>query len=553
MLSVKEDFCLFPLSPPMPDLPNPPLDLFEALFAHPLWPRVGMALRLLFHAGFALLLFRFGRQARRETRTGAPGEWPSVLSLCGAAFFAVLAVRQADWQLMGQRNEAFLAFMQRYDRREFNPAHRFRAGRITDRKGRTLAGSRVTEQGIRRIYPYGPVFSHVVGYNHPLYGMTGLEAAGRNRLMGGTLRTREDLAQFGASLIDREGHTEGPSLRSTLDVDLQLTAHTLLEGRRGAVVLMDVQTGDLLVLASRPEFDPNRLHPRLFAGQVEGSPLLNRSLAGFYPPGSVFKLLVAAAALNQGFSGTLDTPADGFTTSPANPKIRDHDYHLARQAGREWRGHGRIGLAQAFATSSNVFFAQLGVQTGAGALTEAMTAAGMLNRFSVSERPEATLTQGAARLTPLSDSRPYAIAQLSIGQGDLLVSPLHIAMLSAAVARGGETVFPRIDTAQPVRTGGRLCGVEQAAALRWMMRRAVSEGTGRGANIPEIAIAGKTGTAQTGGGRESHSWFTGFAPSDQPRWAFAVVVEHGGFGSRVAVPLARQLLQTGVREGWLEL
>jgi peptidoglycan glycosyltransferase len=553
MLSVKEDFRLFPLCLSMPELPNPPLDFLEALFAHPLWPRFGMAVRLLFHAGFALLLLRVGRQMRREARGAAPGYWPTVLTLCGGVFFAVLAVRQADWQLMGQRKEKFLAFMQRYDRREFNPAHRFRAGRILDRKGRTLAGSRVTEQGIRRVYPYGPLFSHVIGYNHPLYGMTGLEAAGRHRLMGGSLRTREDLAHFGASLIDREGHTEGPSLRSTLDVDLQLTAHTLLDGRRGAVVLMDVQSGDVLAMVSRPEFDPNRLHSRLFTGQVEGSPLLNRSLGGLYPPGSVFKVLVAAAALNQGFSGTLDTPADGFTTAPANPKIRDHDYYVARQAGREWRGHGRIGLAEALAKSSNVFFAQLGIQTGAEALTDAMDAAGMLSRFSVSERPEATLTQGAARLTPLSDARPYAIAQFSIGQGDLLVSPLHIVMISAAVARGGETVFPRIDSAQPVRTGRRLSSEEHAAALRWMMRRSVTEGTGRGADIPEITIAGKTGTAQTGGGRESHSWFTGFAPSDNPRWAFAVIVEHGGFGSRAAVPLARQLLQTGVREGWLDL
>jgi peptidoglycan glycosyltransferase len=536
---------------PMPDLPNPSLDTLELLFAHPLWPRAGVALRLLFHAGFAWLLFRFGRQIRREAKIPANGYWPNALTLIGGVFFAVLALRQADWQLMGQRNEKFLAFMQRYDRREFNPAHRFRAGRITDRKGRTLAGSRVTERGIRRVYPYGPVFSHVIGYNHPIYGMTGLEAAGRTRLMRGSLRTREDLAHLGAALLDREGHAEGPALTSTLDVDLQLTAHTLLEGRRGAVVLMDVRTGDLLALVSRPEFDPNRLHPRLFSGQTEGSPLLNRSLAGLYPPGSVFKVLVAAAALNEGFTGTLDTPADGFTTAPANPKIRDHDYYIARQAAREWRGHGHIGLAEALAKSSNVFFAQLGIRTGAAALTDTMNAAGMLTRFSVSERPEATLSQGPARVSVLSDARPYGIAQFSIGQGDLLVSPLHIAMISAAVARGGETVFPRIDSAQPVRTGGRLCSEEHAAALRWILRRAVTEGTGRGAVMPEISVAGKTGTAQTGAGRESHSWFSGFAPSEDPRWAFAVIVEHGGYGSRSAVPVARQLLQTGVAEGWL--
>ena len=535
----------------MPDLPVFTLDVLEILFAHPLWPRAVVVLRLVFHAGFALLLLRMAARNRCWAAGPQKGAWPGALSLATSVFFVALAVRQADWQLMGQRHENFLAFMQRYDRREFNPAHRFRAGRITDRKGRTLAGSRVTERGIRRVYPYGPVFAHVIGYNHPLYGMTGLEAAGRSRLMRGSLRSREDLAHLGAALLDREGHSEGPPLTSTLDVDLQLTAHTLLEGRRGAVVLMDVRNGDVLALVSHPVFDPNRLHPRLFSGQIDGSPLLNRSLGGLYPPGSVFKVLVAAAALNQGFTGTLDTPVDGFTTSPANPRIRDHEYYLARQAGREWQGHGRMGLAGALAKSSNVFFAQLGVQTGAAALTEAMEAVGMLSRFSVSDRPELTLSQGPARMHSLSDARPYGLAQFSIGQGDLLVSPLHIALITAAVARGGETVFPRIDQAQAVRTGGRLCSADHAAALRWMMRRAVTEGTGRGADIPEITIAGKTGTAQTGAGRESHSWFTGFAPAEDPRWAFAVIVEHGGYGSRAALPLATRLLQTGVREGWM--
>lgn len=535
----------------MPDLPNPSLDAFTAMLQHSAWPFAGMVLRLVFLAGFFVLMVRFRGQAVREARAGGAGYWPRVLTVAGGLFLGLLLVRQADWQLTGHRNEAFLAFMQRYDRREFNPAHQYRAGRILDRRGRVLAVSRVTERGTRRVYPYGPVFAHVIGYNHPMYGMTGLEAAGRTRLMGGSLRSREDFAQLGVSLLDRDRYTEGPSLTSTLDVDLQLTAHELLEGRRGAVVLMDVRTGDVLALVSRPGFDPNRLHSRLFTGQVPDSPLLNRSLGGMYPPGSVFKVLVAAAALEAGFTGTLDTPADGFTTAPANPKIRDHDFYTAKEAGRRWQGHGKIGLAEALAKSSNVFFAQLAIRVGAERLTAAMEAAGMLEGFGLAEREEATLRQGPARVGALSDAQPYALAQFSIGQGDLLVSPLHIAMISAAVARGGETVYPRLDTAQPVRTGGRLCGESNATALRWMMHRVVTEGTGRGMRMPEIAVAGKTGTAQTGTGRESHSWFTGFAPVSEPRWAFAVVVEHGGYGSRSAVPIARALLETGVREGWL--
>lgn len=535
----------------MPELPDRPLTLLEPLFSGDLWPQTAQVLRLLFLLGFALLLVRFALNARRERSGKRLAPLPLLLRAFPAVFLLLLLARQADWQLFGNRRQEFIAFMQRYDRREFNPAHRTRAGRILDRRGRVLAGTRVTEHGLRRSYPYGPIFSHVIGYNHPVYGLTGLEAAARTRLVGGSPRTREELAAIPSQLLQREQHTEGPSLRTTLDVDLQLTAFELLEGQQGAVVLMEIDTGNLLVLVSRPEFDPNRLHPRLFAGQVPQAPLLNRAVAGQYPPGSVFKTLIAAAALFQGFQGSFDTPPEGFTTSPANPRIRDHDALAAQRAGRAWRGHGRIGLGEAFAKSSNVFFAQLGIQVGAAKLTEALAAAGLQESHLLSARPEGTLTLRPIRHAELRDTRPYHLAQFSIGQGDLLVSPLHMAMLAATVARGGETVIPRLESDAPVRTGARLMTASQALTLRRMMRKAVEEGTGRAALIPEIAIAGKTGTAQTGGNRESHSWFLGYAPAGEPRWAFCVLVEHGGFGSQAALPLARELLRRGIQEGWL--
>jgi len=533
----------------MPDLPDFPLSGLHTLFTDGSWPALSLLIRVLFLLGFAGVLLRV-RFHKRDEHGSHPG-WPASLTLFTTVFLLLLMVRQADWQLFGQRRPEFVAFMQRYDRREFNPAHRTRAGRILDRRGRVLAVTQITDAGLRRVYRYGPVFSHVVGYSHPLYGLTGLESAARTRLLGGPPRTREELARLPAQLFHREEHTEGPPLHTPLDLDLQLTAHQLMEGHRGAVVLLDIATGDVLVLLSRPEFDPNRLHGRLFSGPSPEAPLLNRALAGQYPPGSVFKTLIAAAALEQGFQGSFDTPPDGFTTAPSNPRIRDHDYYTARRDGRAWQGHGRIGLGEAFAISSNVFFAQLAVQVGATALEEAVRAAGLREVIPLWERPDTTLNLRPARVTELRDTAPYNLAQFSIGQGDLLVSPMHMALLSAQVARGGEFVLPRLDMNAPVRTGARLLAPDKAQTLRWMMHRVVTEGTGRGAIIPELAIAGKTGTAQTGGGRESHSWFTGFAPAGNPRWAFCVMVEHGGYGSRTALPIARELLQTGVREGWL--
>lgn len=536
----------------MPTLPDAPFPHFDALLQDAAWPRVALVLRVFLLIGFVSLLFRMHLRARRERRGTPVRVWPRRLSLAVFLFLALIAGRQAQWQLFGVRNEKFVAFMQRYDRREFNPAHHVRPGQIQDRKGRVLAGSRVTEGGLRRVYPYGPVFSHVLGYNHPVYGITGLEAAARTALMGGTLRGPEDLAALGASLIHREGHAEGPPLVTTLDLDLQVKAYDLLEGHRGAVVWMDVRTGDVLVMVSRPEFDPNRLHARLFGGQVPDAPLMNRALLGQYPPGSIYKVMIAAAGLREGFTGTLDTPAEGFTTSPANPPIRDHGYHLAREEGRTWRGYGRIGMGEALARSSNVFFAQLGVRTGWDAHARVADALGMNRTIPLWERRERTLELRPARIPALSDRTPYGIAQYSIGQGDLLVSPMHMAMLAAAVARGGQVVYPRLDPRMQVREGGWICGPAEAEQLKWMMHRVVTEGTGRALGAAALPTAVKTGTAQTGGNRPSHSWIIGFTPVSEPRWAFAVLVEHGGYGSRTALPMARTLLDEGVRQGWLE-
>jgi peptidoglycan glycosyltransferase len=525
---------------------HPPI--LQSLMSHHAWPTLAFGLRVIFFVLFGLLLIRMHFRLSKEGGRGVQ-RLPFAVWVAVPLILFLLAGRQAVWQLLGSRNEKFVGFMQRYDRREFNPAHLVRSGKILDRNGAVLAESRVTPRGIQRLYRHGPLFSHAIGYNNPVYGLSGVESAARADLVGGPLRTKEDLARFGTSLLDRKAHAEGPSLKTTLDLRLQRKARDLMEGRTGAVVLMDVETGDLLVLLSSPDFDPNRLYPRVF--NAGNAPLVNRALAGQYPPGSVFKVLIAAAALQTGATGTLNTPVEGWTAGKGNPPIRDHEYYSAQKEGRRWKGHGPLSLGQALAKSSNTYFAQLGPKIGSASLGKIMDTSGLTQSIPLWNKTEGTLTLRPARLPSLQDSQAYGLGQFCIGQGDVLVSPLHMAMISAAVANGGRVVFPRLDPTMTQREGGSLCPPPQAESLRRMMVRVVEEGTGRGMRMPEISSGGKTGTAQTGTGRESHSWYVGFAPATRPKWAFCVMIEHGGYGSVSALPVARELLRFGVKEGIL--
>jgi peptidoglycan glycosyltransferase len=273
--------------------------------------------------------------------------------------------------------------------------------------------------------------------------------------------------------------------------------------------------------------------------------LLNRATQGLYPPGSVFKVVMAALALESGFTGTIDCPSSGFTTSRHYPAIRDHEFYSARESGRGWDGHGRLDLSRAFSRSSNVFFAQLGVRYGHDALAsigERLLFDRQIGLYPGAS-PSASLRTG--RIPRIKHSDLYGLAQASIGQGRILVTPGHMALIAAAVANGGVAMGPRLIADDPPETIGTLMSPGTARSLTLMMRRVVTEGTGRGIDTPGLAIAGKTGTAENPQG-PAHSWFVGFAPAADPALAVAVLVEHGGYGSRSAAPIARDLLVAGL-------
>lgn len=534
-----------------------PLTSFNALIDSAAWPSLQVALHGLFFVALLYLLKRFFDLRRAVELNTLPklksAVGPGVaLSLLLAAFGAVLAY-QATWQLAGMTRPDFIAFMQTYDRRQFNPAHRIQRGRIADRRGHLLAYSEQRADRVVRVYPEGAVFAHVIGYQDPTFGTAGLEGSANAHLNGSTPENLRDWRALGQQVITQR-EPRGRDLVLTLDADMQRQAFAALGGRAGAVVVMRPGDGALRVLASAPAFDPNRLSAGLFQRDDPDSRLLNRALQGRYPPGSTFKLVVAAEALQAGRTGPVRCEAAGYTTSARYPLIRDHDYYAARRSGLSWQGHGVLRLPQALAESCNVFFAKLGVELGHRRFDDILERFLFGQRIPLHSSAYGSLTMSTGEAPRIANSDRYGLAQASIGQGRLLMTPAHLALIVAAIANDGLAVKPRLAADDPPQALTRLMSAADARELARMMRLVVTEGTARGIDEPGLAIAGKTGTAQNPNG-QPHSWFVGFAPADrrmpEKTLAIAVLVEQGGYGSSSAAPLARDLLLQAQQSGML--
>ncbi|MEA3277736.1 MAG: penicillin-binding transpeptidase domain-containing protein [Pseudomonadota bacterium] len=529
--------------------PSNPIDLFNALVDSAAWPtlRIGLHIVFLLVVGYILKLMFDFRDLTALRHLSRPKR-KSLIPVVGLTLlFASVLLYQATWQLTGVTRPDFVAFMQSHDRRQFNPAHRIRRGRIVDRHGEVLAYSQEYRGQVYRRYPYGPAFAHVVGYSDPKFGASGMEAAANAHLNGSTPASLTAWGELGRQLLTQEKRPRGQDLVLTLDAELQLMAVKMLGRNRGAVVLLRPDNGAIRALASTPSYDPNRISSSLFRGGDPEAPLLNRATQGLYPPGSTFKIVLAAQALNAGFKGRLHCPADGYTTSSRYRKIRDHEYYRAKRNGQTWKGHGDLDLGTALAESSNVFFAKLGVGYGHDAFYES-TERFLFNRqIRLHESPYGAQTMSMGRIPRIAKSNQYGLAQMSIGQGRLLVTPAQMALITASVANRGLAVKPRLVESEPSFALSRFMSTNAAHRLARMMRKVVAEGTGRGIDVDAFSIAGKTGTAQNPQGK-AHSWFIGFAPAERPALAVAVLVEHGGYGSKTAAPIARDLL---VRAGEL--
>jgi penicillin-binding protein 2 len=385
-------------------------------------------------------------------------------------------------------------------------------------------------------------------------GRMGIESRFNAELRGrrGAALRERDTVSGEIRTVTATAAVPGRDLTLALDAVAQQAADRALGdgGRRGAIVAMDVRTGEVLVLASAPGFDPNDLAPppkneivrHLFAPEA-GNPFQNRAIASAYPLGSVFKILVGAAAIHE---GTINA---GTTFDCSEPiRIEGWNHTFDCWIFEHGTGHGALDITGALQRSCNIFFYRTGRTLG----VEKMM--GWSGRFGLGTRSGIELRGETAGLVPGPGGRWNAgdAYNLSIGQGSLLVSPLQAARLTAAIANGGRLLRPRLVLEPGWTPEGVDLGIAAGAldTVRKGMWNVVNEegGTAHASGMSRFNAGGKTGTAQAGAGRPNHAWFAGYFPHEKPRYAMCVFVEHGGKGSQAAAPLAVPVAEALMRD-----
>ncbi|MGY1785202.1 peptidoglycan D,D-transpeptidase FtsI family protein [Geodermatophilus sp. SYSU D00698] len=397
-----------------------------------------------------------------------------------------------------------------------------------------------------RQYPQGPTYAAVTGYYSLLYNSAQMERAANDVLTG------SDARLFTRRLADLFTGRDpaGGDVVLTMDAAVQEAAMAGLDGVTGAVVALDPSTGAVLGMASTPTYDPGQLSShdpaaiRAYADQLdamETDPRLNRATQDNYPPGSIFKVIVSAAALATG-EYTPDTvvPAPDLLTLP------DTSTTLENFNGSSCSSSQEQSLIDALTISCNTAFAQLGIDLGEDRVREMAEAFGMTG-----DGMEIPLEVAGSSVGDIESEA--ALGQSSIGQRDVRTTPLQAAMIAAAVANDGTLMTPYlvdqvrapdltvIDRSDPEELS-RPVTPEVADQLTEMMVSVVENGSGRRAQVPGVEVAGKTGTAQNAG--PDHNWFIGFAPADDPQIAVAVFVANGGgTGGDVSAPIARDVIE----------
>ena len=427
-----------------------------------------------------------------------------------------------------------------YNQRQDAFAKNVVRGSITDRNGNVLAETQVADDGTEtRYYPYGSLFSHVVGYSDDQLGRTGLESVENFELLTSNAFFIEKIQN------EFEGSkNQGDTVITTLDADLQQAASDALGSYKGAVVIMEADTGKILAMVSKPDYDPNDIASdwQTLNTDEENSPLLNRATGGSYAPGSVFKIVTTLAYMRQNsnysdysYNCSGSITEDGTTIPCAGGNI-----------------HGQEDLRSSFANSCNSSFANIGLQLDISGFRD--TADDLLFNSPL----PGVLDYTKSSFVLDQDSPTSEIMMTAMGQGRTTVSPYHMALITQAIANGGTLMEPYLVDSVTNYTGtevrrnvpksyARLMTSDEASQLKEYMTAVVEEGTGSVLSGHSYTVAGKTGTAEysSDDSDRTHSWFTGFTNVDNPELVITVITEgsDGSFGGR-AVSIAGTILDS---------
>jgi peptidoglycan glycosyltransferase len=454
--------------------------------------------------------------------------------------FIAVALGLGYWQVF--RAPGLLADARYNGYRQLAQEKETQRGRILDRNGAVLAESKPIGLGAdyQRVYAYPPL-APVVGYHDRVYGDAGIESAAGDYLSGAVGQS------LLASLQRRLLHTPtvGDDVVLTIDLEIQKAADAALGDGPGAIVVVEPKTGDILALASHPYYDPNTLSADWAKLRDDPShPLLNRATQGLYTPGSVFKTVTLAASLDlKEYQPTTKFTCESQVVVEGFP-IRCEEYNT-----------GTFDLRHAYAYSCNSCFGQVGLRLGGKDLAD------FARRFGFESRIPLEIPTSASQIATSDPERRMVgslLASTGFGQGELLATPLQMALVSAAVSNGGVVPTPHLirevrgeDGVVVNRTESRAwrtaVRADTASEVVSMMVQGVDDGLASGAKISGVKVGGKTGTAEVGPSADTHAWFIGVAPADTPRFAIAVIRENGGGGGKVATPMARQVLETALR------
>ena len=413
-----------------------------------------------------------------------------------------------------------------YNRRQWDEERYVIRGKVYDKNGLLLAETVGDDDDIRRVYSQGRLYSHIIGYCSQVYGKSLLEREFDRELLG-----KDNIDFF------QGDKKKGFDLNLTVDNNVQAYAYKQMQGKRGALVAMNPKTGEIIAMVSLPDFKPDSAVLESQWNTIveqESAPLIPRAVQGLYPPGSTYKIVTAALAYENGMKDRIFEDTGGFE----NGSFKVDNYNNKK--------YGEISLARAFEVSSNQVFCTVGYELGNEKITE------ISKRFGINSVLDFDI--------PVKDScieykqmTKEDSALVGIGQGQLLVTPLQMAVICSTVANNGYMVKPymvdsisknnTVISQSSTKVIGQPISEDCAKYIQQLMVGAVQNGTGTRAQIRGITVAGKTGTAENE--RDSdHAWFVGYAPAEEPQIAIAVVLENDGTsGGDAAAPIAGKVMK----------